>query len=276
MEQILIESDNLPLVQAVKSKTYIGEVESILRDIFLLAESLSNCGFIRVPREGNKVADGVAKCSLAGQLGENWRREPPREIAEQLRREASNQNGCSNRSHSMGKTQNTLHSRIPRQGNLNFGKSMWWRDLMPNFRTLNPLSVVNGADATSLERRNIFVNNANTPGQDSELGKEKFGVAEEPTGASLATKIHGRDAMVNGFTRGQMHQTTTMEISYYSKREGLGHSRTGGLRQWGGEKRCQRSLWDRRRADSGNGCAADGNQVSKSERDEEGAWVLHQ
>ncbi|XP_072087246.1 uncharacterized protein [Arachis hypogaea] len=71
MEQILIESDNLPLVQAVKSKTYIGEVESIIRDIFLLAESLSNCGFTWVPREGNKVADGVAKCSLAGQLEEN-------------------------------------------------------------------------------------------------------------------------------------------------------------------------------------------------------------
>ncbi|RYQ81106.1 hypothetical protein Ahy_Scaffold1g107111 [Arachis hypogaea] len=94
MEQILIESDNLPLVQAVKSKTYIGEVESILRDIFLLAESLSNCGFTWVPREGNKVANGVAKCSLTGRLEENWRRKPPREITEQLRSEALNQNGC--------------------------------------------------------------------------------------------------------------------------------------------------------------------------------------
>ncbi|XP_057759983.1 uncharacterized protein LOC130980312 [Arachis stenosperma] len=94
MEQILIESDNLPLVQAVKSKTYIGEVESILRDIFLLAESLSNCGFTWVPREGNKVANGVAKCSLIGRLEENWRRKPPREITEQLRSEALNQNGC--------------------------------------------------------------------------------------------------------------------------------------------------------------------------------------
>ncbi|KAL4276524.1 hypothetical protein AHAS_Ahas20G0215800 [Arachis hypogaea] len=233
MEQILIESDNLPLVQAVKSKTYIGEVESIIRDIFLLAEK-------------------------------------------QLRRETSNQNGCSNRSLSMGKTQNTLHSTIQRQENLNFGESMWRRDLMPNSGTLNSLSIVNGADATSPERRNVFVNNANTPGQDSQLGKEKFGVAEETTGGSLATKIHGRDATVNGFTCGQTHQTATVEIGRCSKREGLGHSRTDGLRQQGGEKRCQRSLWDRLRTDRSNGCAADRNQVSESERDEEGARVLHQ
>ncbi|XP_015941093.1 uncharacterized protein LOC107466614 [Arachis duranensis] len=76
LEQILIESDNLPLVQEVKSKTYIAEVEPILRDILLLAESLPNCGFTWVPREGNKIADGVTKCSLIGQLEENWRWNP--------------------------------------------------------------------------------------------------------------------------------------------------------------------------------------------------------
>ncbi|RYR79497.1 uncharacterized protein [Arachis hypogaea] len=73
LEKIIIKSDILPLVQAVKSKTYIAEVEPILRDILLLAESLSNCGFTWVPRQGNKITDGVAKCSLAGQLEENWR-----------------------------------------------------------------------------------------------------------------------------------------------------------------------------------------------------------
>ncbi|KAL4307623.1 hypothetical protein AHAS_Ahas16G0296800 [Arachis hypogaea] len=136
MEQILIESDNLPLVQAVKSKTYIGETN------------------------WRKTGDGS-----------------PTRIAEQLTREASIQNGCSNRSHSMGRTQNTLQSRIQRQGNLNFGDSMWRRDLMSNSGTLNPFSVVNDADATSLERRNIFVNKANTPGHDNQLGKEKFGAS---------------------------------------------------------------------------------------------------
>ncbi|XLR47042.1 hypothetical protein HN51_031125 [Arachis hypogaea] len=160
----------------------------------------------------------------------------------------------------MGKTQNTLHSRIQRQGNLNFGKSMWRRDLMPNFGTLNPLSVVNGADATLPERRNVSVNNTSSPGQGSQPGKKKLHVAEEPTRALLATKINGGVAAEIGFTRGRTHQTAAVKIGCCSKGEGLGHSKTEGLRQQGGENWCQRSLWDRRQTSDGNDCTADENQ----------------
>ncbi|KAL4360315.1 hypothetical protein AHAS_Ahas08G0165100 [Arachis hypogaea] len=74
---------------------------------------------------------------------------------------------------------------------------------MPNSETLNPLLVVNGANVTSLKRRNIFVNNTNTSGQGDQPGKEKLGVAEEPTGASPAIKIHGGVAAKIDFTHGR-------------------------------------------------------------------------
>ncbi|RYR17385.1 hypothetical protein Ahy_B03g062149 [Arachis hypogaea] len=124
--------------------------------------------------EGNKVADGVAKYFLICQLEMEA---PTRD------------------SRTTGQTQNTVHSKSQRQGNLNFAESLWQRDLIPNLGTLNPLSVVNGADATLPERRNVSVNNTNTPRQGNQVGKEKFGVAREPTIDLMATNITDENAV---------------------------------------------------------------------------------
>ncbi|KAL4349303.1 hypothetical protein AHAS_Ahas10G0028500 [Arachis hypogaea] len=98
---------------------------------------------------------------------------------------------------------------------------MWRIDLMPNSGTLNPLSIIKGTDATLSERRNVFLNDTITLGQDSQQGKEKFNETEKPTGISLATTNHGRHATEKDFTSGQKHQTATVEIGSCSEREGL-------------------------------------------------------
>ncbi|XP_016170478.1 uncharacterized protein LOC107613135 [Arachis ipaensis] len=64
LERIIIESDSLILIQALKSQASIAEIQVILDDILDLARSISNCGFIWVPREGNALAHEVAKLTV--------------------------------------------------------------------------------------------------------------------------------------------------------------------------------------------------------------------
>ncbi|QHO42427.1 uncharacterized protein DS421_5g154070 [Arachis hypogaea] len=72
LEKIIIESDNLILIQALKSKASIAEIQVILDDILDLARNISNCGFTWVPREGNALAHEVAKLTVNGSLQQNW------------------------------------------------------------------------------------------------------------------------------------------------------------------------------------------------------------
>ncbi|RYR09679.1 hypothetical protein Ahy_B05g078064 [Arachis hypogaea] len=56
LENILFELDSLPLIQAVKVKETVGEIDPILRDIYVLVEGISNSGFTWIHREGNQLA----------------------------------------------------------------------------------------------------------------------------------------------------------------------------------------------------------------------------
>ncbi|MED6183845.1 hypothetical protein PIB30_041608 [Stylosanthes scabra] len=87
LQQIIIESDNLLLIQAIKSKSTIGEVDSILQDIHHLAAEIPHCEFTWTPREGNLVADLVAGLAVANILRPNWSSDPPRQVMEALRSE---------------------------------------------------------------------------------------------------------------------------------------------------------------------------------------------
>ncbi|XP_057741696.1 uncharacterized protein LOC130960333 [Arachis stenosperma] len=107
---------------------------------------------------------------------------------------------------------------------------------MQNSGIHNPLSVVNHADVTSPERRNVTVNNTTTPSHGSQAGNERLDAAGDPTGALLAMQKSGGDAVDGGFTCGH---------------DGLGQRRTDASRQRGGVKGCQRSLWRRWRTSSG-------------------------
>ncbi|RYR03273.1 hypothetical protein Ahy_B06g082125 [Arachis hypogaea] len=52
----IIETDCLPLVQAIKSKMPIAEVDAIFRDILQLLEEAPDVGATWTPRDGNKLA----------------------------------------------------------------------------------------------------------------------------------------------------------------------------------------------------------------------------
>ncbi|RYQ94508.1 hypothetical protein Ahy_B08g089422 [Arachis hypogaea] len=80
MEKVLIESDNLKIIQAIKSKSPIGEALAIIQDIQLLLEQLPGRGITWTPREGNLLAHKVAKEAELGNLHSNWSMQPPLEI----------------------------------------------------------------------------------------------------------------------------------------------------------------------------------------------------
>ncbi|RYR60113.1 hypothetical protein Ahy_A04g017204 [Arachis hypogaea] len=66
LERIILESDSLILIQALKSKASIAEIQVILDDILDLARHISNCG------DGNALAHEVAKLSAGGSLQQDW------------------------------------------------------------------------------------------------------------------------------------------------------------------------------------------------------------
>ncbi|XP_015969530.1 uncharacterized protein LOC107492963 [Arachis duranensis] len=88
LENILFESDSLPFIQAVKAKKTIGEINLILRDIYVLVEGISNSGFTWTHREGNQLAHQVTSLAINGRLNRNWTWDQPVEIREIARREA--------------------------------------------------------------------------------------------------------------------------------------------------------------------------------------------
>ncbi|RYR56253.1 hypothetical protein Ahy_A05g022008 [Arachis hypogaea] len=80
MDKTLIESDNLKLVQAIKSNTPIGEALAIIQDIRILMEMLPEKGLTWTPRNGNRLAHAVAKAAEADTLRANWGTNPPEDI----------------------------------------------------------------------------------------------------------------------------------------------------------------------------------------------------
>ncbi|RYR34741.1 hypothetical protein Ahy_A10g049745 [Arachis hypogaea] len=72
LDRIIFESDSLILIQALKSKASIVEIQVILDDILELVRSITNCGFTWVPREGNGLAHEVARLTADGSLQQNW------------------------------------------------------------------------------------------------------------------------------------------------------------------------------------------------------------
>ncbi|QHO51670.1 Putative ribonuclease H protein [Arachis hypogaea] len=84
----LIESDNLKLVQAIKSNTALGEALAIIQDIHILMESLPEKGITWTPRNGNRLAHAVAKAAESDTLQANWSIKPPIDIQSIITREA--------------------------------------------------------------------------------------------------------------------------------------------------------------------------------------------
>ncbi|MED6130956.1 hypothetical protein PIB30_005610 [Stylosanthes scabra] len=75
-------------VQAIKSGTIITEIDAILQDIWELKESIPNCGFLWVSREGNKLVHEIAKHATTNALSSSWRYNPPFSIRNLILAEA--------------------------------------------------------------------------------------------------------------------------------------------------------------------------------------------
>ncbi|XP_025679202.1 uncharacterized protein [Arachis hypogaea] len=87
MGKMLIESDNLKLIQTIKSKTTIGEASAIIQDIQILMEKLPEKGMTWTPRNGNRLAHAVAKAAESETLHSTWSCQPPAETRSILRSE---------------------------------------------------------------------------------------------------------------------------------------------------------------------------------------------
>ncbi|MED6150339.1 hypothetical protein PIB30_071370, partial [Stylosanthes scabra] len=65
LDRVVFESDCQNLIQALKSKTAIPEIDAVLDDIWELSNHIPNIGFIWVPREANVAAHELAKLAAA-------------------------------------------------------------------------------------------------------------------------------------------------------------------------------------------------------------------
>ncbi|XLU96980.1 hypothetical protein S245_011332 [Arachis hypogaea] len=91
-KKVLIESYNLQIIQALKSKSIEGEAEPIPRDVLDWMEEMQNCRLTWVSREANNLAHTAATLESDGKLRRNWSRYLPSELREILRDETPQTN----------------------------------------------------------------------------------------------------------------------------------------------------------------------------------------
>ncbi|XP_015969290.1 uncharacterized protein LOC107492746 [Arachis duranensis] len=84
----IIESDCLPLVQAIKARTPLAEADAIIRDILLMLEEAPNVRATWTPREGNVLAHQLAAMAAGNQLQRRWAVSPPVQVRNIIRKEA--------------------------------------------------------------------------------------------------------------------------------------------------------------------------------------------
>ena len=58
------ESDSSLLIKSIASNALVAEIHSITADILNFAAGFSSASFVWIPREENRDADALAKCSL--------------------------------------------------------------------------------------------------------------------------------------------------------------------------------------------------------------------
>ncbi|RYR27575.1 hypothetical protein Ahy_B01g051591 [Arachis hypogaea] len=84
----IIETDCLPLVQAIKARTPLAKADAIIRDILLLLEEAPDVGATWTPREGNNLAHQLAAMTAGNQLQRQWSIIPPVQVRNTIITEA--------------------------------------------------------------------------------------------------------------------------------------------------------------------------------------------
>ncbi|RYR76446.1 hypothetical protein Ahy_A01g001038 [Arachis hypogaea] len=83
----IIETDCLPLVQAIKAKMPIAEADAIIRDILQLPDEAPDVGATWTLREGNKLAHQLAVMAAENELRRQWTINPPIQVRNTIRTE---------------------------------------------------------------------------------------------------------------------------------------------------------------------------------------------
>ncbi|RYR75926.1 hypothetical protein Ahy_A01g000524 [Arachis hypogaea] len=81
----IIETDCLPLVQAIKSRMPIAETDAFIRDILQLLDEAPDVGATWIPREGNKVAHQLEAMAAGNELRQQWTFDPPNQVRNTIR-----------------------------------------------------------------------------------------------------------------------------------------------------------------------------------------------
>ncbi|RYR23368.1 hypothetical protein Ahy_B03g068605 [Arachis hypogaea] len=85
---VIIETDCLPLVQAVKARTPIAKVDAILRDILQLLEEAPAVGATWTPKKGNIVVHQLAAMAVKNVLRSQWTFNTPTPVRNTIKTEA--------------------------------------------------------------------------------------------------------------------------------------------------------------------------------------------
>ncbi|KAL4364945.1 hypothetical protein AHAS_Ahas07G0056800 [Arachis hypogaea] len=83
----LIETDSLVLVQTIKSRSKLWEIDAVLNDIFELINNQPEVGLTWTPRDGNEMAHKVVEMASSRALGRQWCVRPPKELARIIKRD---------------------------------------------------------------------------------------------------------------------------------------------------------------------------------------------
>lgn len=77
MEDVIVEPDCLPVIEARRGSITRLDLQLIISDINFFKDQISKCGFTWTGRDGNQVAHEMARLALTNQLPSNWVFAPP-------------------------------------------------------------------------------------------------------------------------------------------------------------------------------------------------------
>lgn len=73
LNKVVLESDCLDLIRCCRREIRKGEILNVVEDTIGYANCLPECGFLWVPKEGNRVAHTLAQLTIRGSLPLHWR-----------------------------------------------------------------------------------------------------------------------------------------------------------------------------------------------------------
>lgn len=87
IENVLLESDSLDLINACRGETEIGEIRNIVQDVKHMRMSFRKCGFTWIHRSGNNLGHTLAQKVQRNLIPPSWTQILPQDIQQILQEE---------------------------------------------------------------------------------------------------------------------------------------------------------------------------------------------